>query len=438
MRVSSFEKVQRLSGILRICLCLAVVGIFVLATDNSSAATTSGGAPDIRSFTGDPLTVKDGDSVLYSFEVWNATSLQIAESGEIIKQITSAPSLTLKGKERGRTAFQIRTGNMSSFDTILTAANSAGKKMMRVTIKFATAPTVKSLSTTSGQTGATDNKSRSPQWLPQLGSAGPLTSTGATTPGEQPNFYKCTDKCNNCLKPDEAAGRGYTDRCSDQPCYYSPDHQQKWYCYSKPVTVWCCSDGKVVETTKEACARAGGTYYATEAEANKACQAMMGWFCRNGTVYQGTRTQAAQAGVDWYTSQAEAARACNPAGWCCKDGKVGQTTQSQCSQLGGYWFDTQGEALRACQQATMGWFCYSGQVYQGTQAQAAQMGVTWYTSQSQAASQCQQQPTSCWCCSGGKVSQMSTAACTRYGGNCYPDQKSATAACYRITPPTLK
>jgi len=39
-----------------------------------------------------------------------------------------------------------------------------------------------------------------------------------------------------CLKPDEAANLGYTEKCSEEPCNYSLDDQQFWYCYSKPET----------------------------------------------------------------------------------------------------------------------------------------------------------------------------------------------------------
>jgi hypothetical protein len=436
MAAANNRTIHSLTRIFGVCLGLVMVGAIILGTAGSMAATTSGSPPEIRAFTADPMVVKDGGSVLYSFEVWNATSVQINEAGDIIKQVTSPPSTTLKGTAKGRTTFQIRTGNSNSFDAVLLAGNAAGKRDKKLTIKFAAALQVKSTTTATSQAGgATDNRTRTPQWLAQVTPATTAASSGTAETGVEPKFYKCPESCNYCLRPDDAAGRGFTQRCSENPCYYSPDGDQKWYCYSKPVTVWCCADGRVKETTKDVCAQAGGTYYATEAEANKACQQVTGWVCSNGNVYPGTQAQAAQAGLTWYATQAEAARYCNPTGWCCRDGKIGATTQSQCIQLGGYWSATQGEAIRACQQQVTGWFCMNGNVYQGTQSQAAQVGATWYATQSEAARYCQQ-PASCWCCAGGKVFQTTQAACSRSGGSCYPDQKSATAACYRTTPQT--
>lgn len=442
MRTSHFSTTGKLPGILGVCVCLALAGSIVFGTDISTAASAGGSPPEIRAFSADPTTVKDGDSVLYSFEVWNATTVQINEAGDVIKLVKSDPSSSLKGTVKGRTTYQIRLGDGNSFDTVLVASNPAGKRDKKLTIKFATALQVKSTSMGTGQTGATDNQTRKPKWLAQITPAIASIASGPSTPGVEPNFYKCPSDCNYCLRPDDAAARGFTQRCSEQPCYYSPDNQQKWYCYSKPATVWCCKDGKVIETTKDRCAQAGGTYYATEAEATKACQQLMGWYCSGGDVYQGTQAQAAQAGVAWYPTQAEAARYCNPPGWCCRDGKIGQTTQSLCAQLGGYWFATQGEAIRACQQVTMGWFCRGGNVYQGTQSQAAQSGAAWYTTQAEAAKVCQQSA-ACWCCVNGQVTQTTQTSCSRAGGACYSSQSQAAAGCRRLTPnltipPTLK
>lgn len=465
MRVLSSRFKPGLTVVFRLCLCLLAAGVIIfLGTDGSTAATSSGSPPDIRVFSAEPITLKDGESALYRFEVWNATSLQLNEAGDVIKMISSLPSTTLKGTVKGRTANQIRTSTADSFDAILVATNAGGKSMKRVTIKFARVIQATTLTTASGQMGNTDN--RTPKWGPQGAPASPLTSSGPSRSGTEPNFYKCPDNCKYCLTPDDAAGRGFTQRCSEKPCYYSPDNQQKWFCYSKPATVWCCRDGKVGEMTKEQCAQYGGSYYATQQEAEKACQAVVGWYCSGGTVYSGTPAQASAAGAVWYTTQAAAARNCDPTGWCCRTGKYAQTTRSQCAELGGSWYLTQAEAInacqavngyfcyggkvyegtrsqaaqvgatwytsyaeaaRVCQQAVMGWYCYSGKVFQGTQAQAAQMGVSWYTTQAAAASACQQ--TTCWCCAGGKIFQTTTAACIRAKGTCYANQSQAAAGC---------
>ncbi|MBN1375884.1 MAG: hypothetical protein JXA01_06995 [Dehalococcoidia bacterium] len=429
MRISKSRNIRSLTGLFAVCLCLGMVAVIILGAADSLAASAAGSLPEIRDFDADALTVEDGGSVIYTFEVWNATSVQIKEASEILKLITAPSSTKLKGKVEGRTTYQIRVGGSNSFDAVLTAGNTAGKRMKKVTIKYASVLQEEPADAATGKPGdEQDGQAEKPRWLEQTDST-LNTASGVARMGAEPNFFKCPEDCKHCLKQGDAEGRGFTQRCSEEPCYYSPDDQQKWFCYSQQETVWCCDEGVVTETTKEVCIRRGGTYYATEAEAMKRCQqAATGWYCYQGTLFQGSREQAAQVGAPWYSSQAEAARYCNPEGWCCKDGKVGQTTQSQCNQLGGGWFSSQAEAMKACQQAQLGWYCYQGTVYQGTQSQAAQMGVAWYGTQAEALKACQQQST-CWCCSGGKVFQTTAASCARYQGTCYSTQGAATEAC---------
>ncbi len=451
----ALNSVHRLNGILRLFLCLAVIAIAILGVDESTAASSAAGnPPEIKAFSADPLTLKDGGSALYTFEVTGAANIQVMEAGAIIKEINSNRSSNFKGTARGRTTYQIRTGNINTFETMLIARNAGGEKKKALTLSFETKlPPVSASLVASGSDNRTGG--RTPKWGPQSLITSSFTPATLTT-RDAPQFTKCTDACNYCLRPDEAADRGFTQKCSEQLCYYSPDNQQKWYCYSKPVTVWCCKDGKVIETTKEQCTRLGGSYYATEAEATKVCRQMTGWYCSGGQVYQGTQAQAVQAGATWYTTQSQAMQVCQ--GWCCRDGQIGQTTQSQCDQLGGDWYATQSQALQACQQT--GYCCYSGKLYQSTRSQCAQVSGNWYTSQSQAAQACQpvtywccssgqvyqttnytsgcyrtqaeaQQAcqSTCWCCAGGKVYQTSTAACTRAGGRCYSSQSQAIAGC---------
>ena len=455
MRVSNFSAVHRFNGIFRLFLCLAVTAITILGADASTAASSAtGNPPEIKSFSADPLTLKDGGSALYTFVVSGATDTQVMEAGAIIKEIHSPLNTTLHGTARGRTTYQIRTGNINTFDTVLIARNGSGVQKKTLMLSFETKlPLVATSLVSSGS----DNQTapRTPKWGPQSSIASAFAPS-TTMARDAPQFVKCTDTCNYCLRPDEAAERGFTQKCSEQLCYYSPDNQQKWYCYSKPATVWCCKDGKVIETTKEQCTQLGGSYYATEAEATRVCQQMTGWYCSAGQVYQGTQAQATQVGATWYTTQSQAAQACQ--GWCCRGGQVGQTTQSQCDQLGGDWYITQAQAIQACQQT--GYCCYSGKLYQSTRTQCAQVGGAWSTSQSQASQACQpvtywccsngqvyqtttyttgcygtqaeaQQAcqSTCWCCSGGKVYQTSTAACTRAGGRCYSSQSLAAAGC---------
>ncbi|MBN1374856.1 MAG: hypothetical protein JXA01_01735 [Dehalococcoidia bacterium] len=460
MRVSNFKELNHFTVIYRIFLCLAVVVITVLGADKSAAASSATGIPpEIKAFTADPLTLGDGESALYKFVVAGATNMQVIEAGAVIKEIHSPPGTTMRGSARGMTTYEIRTGDMNTFEAVLIAGNGSGEVKKALMLSFETRLQPGS---DSQVPPGSDNQTegRTPKWGPQSSgpAPAPYPTSLSTASAWTPPFARCSSECNRCLRPGEAAEHGFTNRCSEQPCYYSPDNQQQWYCYSEPETIWCCRDGKVTETTKEQCMQTGGTYYAAEAEAVRACQQLVGWYCSEGMVYHGSKAQAMQVGATWYSTEAEAVRACQ--GWCCKDGKVGQTNRSQCSQLGGDWFSTQIQALQACQQA--GWCCSGGKVYQSTNTQCTQLGGTWYTTQVQAAQYCQpvtywccsngqvyqtpvytsgcyrtqaeavkacQQTTTCWCCGGGKVFQTTQASCTRVGGTCYSSQSQATAAC---------
>ena len=106
---------QRLTGIFRLCLCLAVAGIIILgAADRTDAASATGGLPVINVFSADPITLKDGDSATYTFEVSGSTDMKVTEDGVIIKEIKSPPNTTLKGTVKGNTTYEIRTNNINT------------------------------------------------------------------------------------------------------------------------------------------------------------------------------------------------------------------------------------------------------------------------------------------------------------------------------------
>jgi len=396
-------------------LCLAVLCSVFLGAADSNAATAAGSAPDIKVFSADPMTLPDGGSATYQFEVVGATYMQLTEAGAVLREINSPPFTSIKGNAKGQTTNEIRTGDMNTFDAILIARNSAGERKKSLTLSFASK--IQPLST--------DNKTkaRTPKWGPT--SITPLTLTPSATRNlPAPQFTSCTEKCNYCLKPDEAAARGFTDKCSEALCYYSPDNQQKWYCYSKPPTVWCCANGRVLEMTKAQCTQAGGTGFNTQSEAQQAC---LGWCCKDQKVGQTTQTQCAQLGGYWYETQSQAIQACQQMamGYCCRDGQIGSTTQSQCAQLGGTWYTTLSQAQAACQR-TVYWCCSNGQVFQTYSYTAG-----CYKTREEAEQACQ---STCWCCSGGKVYQTTQAACSRAGGACYSSQSQAAANCRYQTP----
>jgi len=424
MRLSGFGWVHSMNSSLRLCLCLVLVCLITTGAtgctapsstsgklpavqvckaeplelnDGDSAQSSTGGKlPDIKVFKAEPLELNDGDSALYTFVVKRATKIQVIEAGNSIKEINNPSLATLKGTVTGLSAYAIQTGDSGTFITVLMASNEGGSVKEELTLSFAA--NLMPAGLPAGQSGATDNQTepRSPKWLAQFSS--PVPSMPSTTLRSAPEFFKCPSDCAYCLKPDEAASHGFTKKCSEERCYYSPDDQQNWYCYSEPEG-WCCANGKVNQTTQAQCAQVGGA---------------------------------------WSTNQAEAMERCQPMGYCCRDGQVGQTTQAQCAQVGGAWYTNQAQAIERCRQPATCWCCTGGKVYQTTQAQCAQTGGTCYATQSQATAGCRQ-AAMCWCCSGGKVSYTTQAACAQVGGACYSTQTEATRACQPpIRTPTLK
>jgi hypothetical protein len=410
MRLSGFGWVRSMNGILGLCLCLILIGLIaggvIICTERSERGillpgvqvcqaandggyaqySADGNPPDIQLFKAEPLELGTEDSAIYTFVVKSATKVQIIEAGNTIKEIINPSAATLKGTVKGLTAAAIQTGDSNTFDVVLKAMNESGEVEGKVTLSF-TAELPPKPTSLIPPVSANQTPPRSPQWKEQYSSSLPTQPTSTTTRNE-PEFFKCPSNCNYCLKPDEAASLGFTQRCSEQPCYYSPDNQQKWYCYSEPEG-WCCKDNKVSQATKTECNRLGGY---------------------------------------WYANQAEAVQACQPMCWCCVDGKVGQIPQTQCAQMGGACYSTQAEATRACQQMVTCWCCADGKVGQIPQTQCAQMGGACYTTQAEATRACQQMAT-CWCCAGGKVFQSTKTQCAQMGGACYATQAEATKAC---------
>ena len=314
---------------------------------NNALFTETGSPPVIQAFSAAPMILETADaSAVYTFKVKNALNVVITEDGNTIRTIDNPTLATLNGTVTGLPASAITPDADGKFITTLVASNRGGTVQAALTLSLGT-----DLLPPSPGTGPTDNQTRprSPQWLEQYSTAVTAPSLAATH--NQPNFYKCPNNCAFCLKPAEAAGMGFTQRCSDQRCYYSPDDQQSWYCYSEPQG-WCCANNTVSQATKSECARLNGYWSESQAEAARICQPQ-GWCCLNGNLYQATREQCAQMdGSYWSTSQAQTLANCRQqvACWCCVGGKVFQTTQEQCAQYGGACYSSQREANAACYQ----------------------------------------------------------------------------------------
>ena len=426
-----FARIFRFKGIFRLCMCLVVVGIIILgAAERSAAASAMGSPPEIKAFSADPLILPDGGHAVYMFEVYNATKIQVIEAGEIINEYNGPPSTTSKGKATGRTTYQIRSGPGNTFDTTLIARNTGGEQKKTLTLSFATKSKPK---TDSLIPPVSDNqtKTRTSKLGPQT--PAPLTPSTLSSLAPWPRqFANCPDGCYACLKPDEAAGRGLTQKCLEQPCYYSPDKTQYWYCYGEPVsTGWCCKDGNVIPGTEAQCKEARGSYWSKDqGEAIKACQLPMGWCCVEGRVYQATRDKAAEAGIAWYATEAEATKACGqPMGGCCTARGATAATQSQCSQMAGKFFSSLSEAQRVC--PPIGGCCRNGVVTPSTQAQCTQSlnaaGGVWYANEAEAIKACEQPVGGC--CTARGATAATQSQCSQMGGKWTTTLAEAQRAC---------
>ena len=429
MRACNHWKTQPWKAFLLSLLCIAVVAAPTLgAPANAIAATAGMSPPEIISFSAQPMVLPDGAFAVYTFEVKNATGIKLLEAGETINEFNGPPTGLYKGKANGRTTYQIRKAGMNSFDAILMAVNS-GVSQQR-TLKLSFAGKIQPVAAT--QTPPADiplAKLRKPEWLAQTSLLSPTApAIGRILSTYPPPFEKCTKDCDYCLQPAEAAARGFTQQCSKGPCYYSPDKQQYWYCYSKPVTVWCCLDGNVSEVTKDICYKKGGTAYPTQAEALKACDAQ-GWCCKDGKVGPTLRSRCAEAGGTWYASEKAAIDACQQQGYCCINGTVSSAPlQARCLASGGSWFPTEKEAIDACQQ--QGWCCINGTVSSAPlPTRCLASGGAWFPTQKEAIDGCQ---SNIWCCRDGKVMQTSKALCDQMGGSGYGTQAEALRSCQTL------
>lgn len=397
MKLSDFRWVRSLSGALGLCLCLLFIGLTTAAA--AQPMMTHGGAsaayaaaekpPVIQVFKAAPMVLDTADSAaVYTFKVKRATNVRISEAGNDIKNIDNPSGATLNGTADGLPAGAIPTDDSGKFVALLIASNEGGSVQAELTLALGADLLSEK------QTGPTDNRTgqRTPKWFEQISiPRTPGTAAPAIFSHNKPDFFKCPDNCKYCLKPDDAASHGFTQKCSDQRCYFSPDDKQNWYCYSEPQG-WCCANQQVSQTTKSQCTNIGGY---------------------------------------WSLNQYEAQQACQPSGYCCLNYQVYYpVTEDQCRQKGGsYWSTSQAEVTRQCQQPC--YCCLRGQVYQTTQTQCTQSGGACYDSLSQAYEHCQ---STCWCCVKGEVFQTTQDRCSASGGGCYSSQSQAAAACRQTTP----
>jgi len=425
---------------LSLCLvfvCLATAGAAAPTVTNdaaSAAAATGGSPPVILVFKADPMTLETPTSAaVYTFTVKRAKNVVITEAGNDIKNISNPSGATINGIATGLPASAIPADDSGKFKAVLMASNEYGTDTKALTLSLA-----KELLSTGAGAGPTGSENETggnkSKWLDQLPISPPPKSIQSYINKNEPNFFKCPSGCENCLKPGDAASLGFTQKCSEERCYYSPDGQQKWYCY-KPTPGWCCANGKVNPSTKAECDKLGGFWSTVQAEATERCQP--GCCClSNGQIsYPSTQSQCAQMYGTYYSNLGLCKELCQPTGCCCVNGQINYpSTKSQCAQMYGTFYTDLSQCKERCQPA--GCCCVNGQIsYPSTQSQCAQMYGTYYTDLGQCRERCQAM---CWCCLKGQVYQTTQAQCTGSGGACYSTESQATAGCRQTTPTTPK
>jgi hypothetical protein len=415
MKLSGFRWVRSMNRVFGLCLCLVLIGLATagaIAYTNQSfpgrtlpgvqiaqaeplqqnevdyTPSAAAGGPVIQVFKAEPMELATADaSAVYTFKVKRATNVVINEAGANIKNISNPSGAALSGTANGMPASAITTDASGKFTCTIAASNDNGTVTKALELSLA-----KELLPPPGQSGETGRQTGNDKskWLDQLPRSIPSTSIQSYINKNEPNFFKCPTGCENCLKPADAASLGFTQKCSEELCYYSPDNQQKWYCY-KPTPGWCCANEKVSQSTKSECDKIQGYWSTSQADATQACQPK-GFCCLNGQVYYpSTQAQCVQmGGTNWSTNQDQTTRLCQPPGYCCLNGHITTATQTQCAQMGGSnWSTNQGQTAELCRPQTC-WCCLKGQVYQTTQAQCSQSGGACYATQSQAIAACRQ------------------------------------------------
>ncbi len=407
MKLSGFRWVRSMNSVTGLCLCLVLICLATagaIAYTNQSytgvriaqaeplqqnevdyALSAVAGGPVIQVWKAAPMELTTADAfAVYTFKVNRATDVSITEAGANIKNINNPSGAALNGTADGLPASAIAADASGQFICTIVATNENGTATKSLTLSFskellATGQLPGQSEEPGGQTGQ-----RTPQWGPLMRAS--ITSPLSNIINKEPKFFKCPSDCDHCLKPDEAASKGYTQRCSEELCYYSPPENQKWYCF-KPTPGWCCTNGKINPSTKDECDRLQGYWSTSQADAVDACQPR-GACCLNGQIYYPyTKNQCAQMYGTFYSNVTEAKERCQPPCYCCLNGQVYQTSQAQCTQSGGFCYDSLSVAQGRCQ------------------------------------------PQTCWCCLKGQISEMTQTQCTQYGGACYSTQSQAAAAC---------
>lgn len=123
----------------------------------------------------------------------------------------------------------------------------------------------------------------------------------------------------------------------------------------EPEQGGCCVEGRVFQGDRSLCARRGGRYFNSAADARRACEPTdtSGWCCVNGNLNRDSASGCKKRRGQFFNSESEARHACRPPdpyGWCCVNGKLSRNSASECRKQKGRFFDSnhESDAKRYC------------------------------------------------------------------------------------------
>jgi hypothetical protein len=240
MRLSGFGWVNSKKSLLRLCLCLVLVGVItagaVAFTAMSSTgeklptvqmcqaaplqqneagyapSAIAGNKPSIDVFKATPMVLDTPSSAaVYTFKVKNATNVQINEAGANIKTISNPSGAALQGTATGLPASAIATDDSGKFITVLTASNDNGSDQAELTLSLSEKLLASRLPAGQSEETGNQNSKYKPTWGPLI--YHPVTPNPTTTTTlNEPKFFECPSDCDHCLRPDEAASQGFAQR----------------------------------------------------------------------------------------------------------------------------------------------------------------------------------------------------------------------------------
>jgi hypothetical protein len=202
--------------------------------------------PEIISFQGDPAGLNQDGSLSYTFEVNNATKIEVVEAGATIKDINGPASGIYKGTAKGHPSSVGPNGERSQFDAVLIASNANGSVKEPLTISFQSAV-----------------DSEAAFALGRITCCGPQYIVGQQPPGyticggpwPHPWYpglfyacynYHCPGSC-LCRTPIAAALQGLNKKCSETSCGVTTDNITE-YCYTSDP----CDPGCICTTPENA------------------------------------------------------------------------------------------------------------------------------------------------------------------------------------------